>query len=132
MQLSILFSVGVGGGIGALIRYFVADWVQTIASTFGGSAFNWGIFVVNITGGFVMGLIVEASALKLNLSPEMRAFLTTGVLGGYTTFSTFSLDSALLLQKGEYALAAFYVIGSAVCSIAALFAGLWVVRAVYA
>ena len=59
-------------------------------------------------------------------------FLTTGILGGYTTFSTFSLDSALLLQKGEYALAAAYMIGSLVLSIAALFAGLYVVRALYA
>ena len=56
-----------------------------------------------------MGMIVEASALKLNLSPELRAFLTVGILGGYTTFSTFSLDSALLLQQGEYVQAAAYI-----------------------
>jgi CrcB protein len=125
--MGVILSVGVGGGLGALIRYFVAGWVQPAGATF-----NWGIFVVNITGGLVMGLIVEASALKLNLSPELRAFLTTGILGGYTTFSTFSLDSALLLQKGEYALAAAYIIGSVVLSIAALFAGLWLVRVIYA
>lgn len=125
--MGVILSVGVGGGLGALIRYFVAGLVQPA-----GSAFNWGIFLVNITGGLAMGLIVEAGALKLNLSPEMRAFLTTGILGGYTTFSTFSLDSALLLQKGEYALAALYIIGSVVLSIAALFAGLWIVRALYA
>jgi CrcB protein len=125
--MGVILSVGVGGGLGALIRYFVAGWVQPA-----GSDFNWGIFVVNITGGLVMGLIVEASALKLNLSPELRAFLTTGILGGYTTFSTFSLDSVLLLQKGQYAAAAFYIIGSVALSILALFAGLWIVRAVYA
>jgi len=125
--VGVILSVGIGGGLGALIRYFVAGWVQPQ-----GVAFNWGIFVVNITGGLVMGLIVEASALRLNLSPELRAFLTTGILGGYTTFSTFSLDSALLLQKGEYGLAALYMIGSVVLSIAALFAGLWIVRAIYA
>ena len=79
-----------------------------------------------------MGLIVEASALKLNVSPEMRAFLTTGILGGYTTFSTFSLDSALLIQNGAVWPAAGYIVGSAVLSILALFAGLWIVRAVYA
>ena len=76
-------------------------------------------------------MIVEASALKLNLSPDLRAFLTVGILGGYTTFSTFSLDSVLLLQKGQYAQAAFYVIGSVVLSILALIAGLWIVRAAY-
>jgi CrcB protein len=125
--MGVILSVGVGGGLGAMIRYFVAGWVQPAGATF-----NWGIFVINITGGLVMGLIVEASALKLNLSPELRAFLTTGILGGYTTFSTFSLDSVLLLQKGQYGLAAGYIIGSVVLSILALFAGLYLVRAVYA
>jgi len=125
--MGVILSVGVGGGLGALIRYFVAGWVQPQ-----GSDFNWGIFAVNISGGLMMGLIVEASALKLNLSPELRAFLTTGILGGYTTFSTFSLDSVLLLQKGAYMAAAGYIIGSVVLSILALFAGLWIVRAIYA
>jgi len=125
--MNTVFAVGVGGGLGALARYYIAGWIQPA-----GVAFNWGIFIVNITGGLVMGLIVEASALKLNLSPELRAFLTTGILGGYTTFSTFSLDSALLLQKGQYGLAAFYVIGSVALSILALFAGLWIIRALYA
>jgi CrcB protein len=122
-----VLAVGVGGGLGALARYYIAGWVQPA-----GAAFNWGIFVVNITGGLLMGMIVEASALKLNLSPELRSFLTVGILGGYTTFSTFSLDSALLLQRGQYGLAAAYVIGSVVLSILALFAGLWIMRAVYA
>jgi CrcB protein len=125
--MGMLFAVGVGGGLGALARYYIAAAVQPA-----GASFNWGIFVVNITGGLLMGMIVEASALKLNLSPELRSFLTVGILGGYTTFSTFSLDSALLLQKGEYALAAGYVIGSVVLSILALFAGLWIVRNFYA
>ncbi|MFO1249076.1 MAG: fluoride efflux transporter CrcB [Alphaproteobacteria bacterium] len=125
--MGMLFSVGVGGGLGALARYYIAGWIQPP-----GAQFNWGIFIVNITGGLLMGLIVEASALKLNLAPELRSFLTVGILGGYTTFSTFSLDSALLLQKGQYGLAAAYVIGSVVLSIAALFAGLWIARLIYA
>ena len=122
-----VFAVGVGGGLGALLRYYVASQVQPA-----GYLFDWGIFFVNISGGFVMGLIVEASALRLNLSPDLRSFLTVGVLGGYTTFSTFSLDSALLLQRGEYLQAAGYIIGSVVLSILALFAGLWVARLIYA
>lgn len=125
--MGMLFSVGVGGGLGALARYYIAGWIQPA-----GAQFNWGIFIVNITGGLLMGLIVEASALKLNLSPELRSFLTMGILGGYTTFSTFSLDSALLLQKGQYGLAAAYMVGSVVLSIAALFAGLWIARVFYA
>ena len=122
-----LLAVAVGGGAGSLARYWLSGWIQPA-----GSSFNWGIFSVNILGGLAMGLLVELGALKLNLSPELRAFLTTGMLGGFTTFSTFSLDSALLLQKGEYGLAAAYVIGSVVLSIAALFAGLWIVRTLYA
>jgi CrcB protein len=122
-----VFAVGVGGGLGALLRYYVASLVQPA-----GYLFNWGIFFVNISGGFVMGLIVESSALRFNLSPDLRSFLTVGVLGGYTTFSTFSLDSALLLQRGEYLQAAGYIIGSVVLSVLALFAGLWIVRLIYA
>ena len=123
----IWLAVGAGGGIGAMARFWLSGLLQPQ-----GALFNWGIFGVNIIGGLLMGIIVELSALKLNLTPETRAFLTTGVLGGFTTFSAFSLDSALLLQKGEYALAAAYVVGSVVLSIAALFAGLWIVRALYA
>jgi len=122
-----VFAVGVGGGLGALARYYIAGMIQSATA-----AFPWGIFVVNISGGLLMGLIVEASALKLNLPPDLRAFLTVGVLGGYTTFSTFSLNSALLLQKGAYLQAAAYMIGSVVLSVLALFAGLWLVRAIYA
>src|SRR6201996_941914 len=125
--MGMLLSVGVGGGLGALARYYIAGWIQPA-----GVAFNWGIFAVNITGGLIMGLIVEASALKLNLSPELRAFLTTGILGGYTTFSTFSLDSAMLIERGAYAQATAYVVGSVVLSILALFAGMWIVKSLYA
>jgi CrcB protein len=126
-MMGTLLAVGVGGGIGALARYYVAAAVQPP-----GAVFNWGIFAVNITGGLLMGIIVEMGALKLNMSPELRAFLTVGILGGYTTFSTFSLDSALLLERGAYAQATVYVVGSALLSILALFAGLWLIRGLYA
>ena len=128
MRAAILGAVGVGGALGAMARYLIAGWVQSPAWT----GFPYGIFIVNITGGFIMGVLTEAMALRFNVSPEVRAFLTTGILGGYTTFSTFSLDSALLLQRGEYLQAAGYIIGSVVLSILALFAGLWVMRLIYA
>jgi CrcB protein len=125
MQWGILLAVALGGALGSLLRYFVAGAIQSPANPF-----PIGIFIVNITGAFIMGVIVELSALKLQLSPEVRAFLTVGILGGYTTFSTFSLDSALLIQRGAYAGAAMYIVGSTLLSILALFAGLWVVRAI--
>ena len=123
MQPGILVAVAIGGAAGSLLRYFVASAIQHPTMQF-----PWGILVVNVTGGFLMGLIVELSALKMNLTPEIRAFLTVGILGGYTTFSTFSLDSVLLIERGAYASAAGYIIGSTVLSIAALFAGLFLVR----
>lgn len=126
MRWGALAAVALGGALGSLARYFIAGFVQSASWP----GFPWGIFVVNISGGFLMGVIVELSALKLSISPELRAFLTVGVLGGYTTFSTFSLDSALLIERGAYASAAAYVIGSAALSIAALFAGLWIVRVI--
>lgn len=124
MPWALLLAVFVGGGIGSVLRYLVASVIQTPAS----AGFPWGIFVVNITGGLAMGIIIELAALKIQLSQEMRAFLTVGILGGYTTFSTFSLDSVLLIQRGAYASAAAYVVGSAVLSIGAVFAGLSLVR----
>lgn len=125
MQFGILLAIAGGGAIGSLLRYFIASMIQRPTMTF-----PLGILVVNVTGGLIMGIIIELSALKLTLTPEVRAFLTVGVLGGYTTFSTFSLDSALLIQRGDYLGAAGYVAGSTVLSILALFTGLWIVRAI--
>ena len=71
-----------------------------------GSGFPWGIFIVNVLGGFVMGALVEAMALRWSLSPEWRTFLTVGILGGFTTFSSFALDTVLLMQRGDFGLAA--------------------------
>lgn len=126
MQWGVLVAVALGGAVGSLLRYFTAGTVQSAAWP----GFPWGIFVVNITGGFIMGVIVELGALKLSYTPELRAFLTVGVLGGYTTFSTFSLDSALLIERGAYGLAATYMAGSAVLSVVALFAGIFLIRAI--
>jgi len=97
MQPNILLVIAIGGGLGSLARHYLSTMVYHVT----GGTFPWGILTVNIVGGFAMGLIVELSALKLNLAPELRAFLTTGILGGFTTFSAFSLDSALLIERGD-------------------------------
>ena len=122
--MNMLIAIALGGGIGALARHFLSSAVAALL----GSGFPWGIFVVNILGGFLMGLIVELGALKLSYSIEARAFLTTGPLGGFTTFSAFSLDASLLIERGDWMGAMLYVTGSALLSIVALFAGLWLVR----
>ena len=128
MRATILAMVGLGGAIGSVARYLIASWVQSPAWT----GFPYGIFIVNVTGGLIMGLLTEAMALKFHVSPELRAFLTTGILGGYTTFSTFSLEAGLLIERHAYGQAVFYIAGSALLSVAALFAGFWIVRAIYA
>src|ERR1700742_3354188 len=112
MSLMILLMVALGGGLGAVLRFVVASTIQS--ASWGG--YPWGIFIVNITGGLAMGIIVEMAALKISMTPEVRSFLTVGVLGGYTTFSTYSLDSVLLIQRGAYASAAAYIVGSVVLS----------------
>ena len=116
--------VFVGGGLGATLRYLIN---VTCARTLG-TGFPWGTFIINITGSTVMGLIAGYLALKGEASQPWRLFLMTGILGGYTTFSAYSLDAALLYERGELASAALYVVGSVVLSIAGLFAGLALVR----
>jgi CrcB protein len=116
--------VFVGGGLGASLRHAV----NMISARGLGAAFPWGTFIVNISGSLVMGLIAGYLAFKGEASQPWRLFLTTGILGGYTTFSAFSLDAALIYERGEIALALLYVLGSVVLSIAGLFAGLALVR----
>ncbi len=117
--------VAFGGAIGAAARYLVG--VQAVRLF--GLDFPWGTMIVNVVGSFAMGMVISLFALKLQASQEVRAFLTTGVLGGFTTFSAFSLDFAVLAERKALAAAGFYVIGSVGLSLMALFAGLWIVRA---
>jgi CrcB protein len=116
--------VFVGGGLGATLRHAVN---VTCAKCIG-TSFPYGTFIINISGSIVMGLIAAYLALKGEVSQPWRLFLMTGILGGYTTFSAFSLDTALLYERGELALAAVYIVGSVGLSIAGLFAGLALVR----
>ena len=93
-----------------------------------GAVFPWHTFIVNVMGCFAMGALVSLMALKLNVGPEIRAFLTTGILGGFTTFSAFSLDFALLVERKTYGAAVAYGAGSVALSLIAVFAGLYLVR----
>ncbi len=116
--------VFLGGGVGAAIRHGVNLAGLRIA----GADFPYATMFINITGSVVMGLAAAYLAFKGDASQHLRLFLTTGILGGYTTFSAYSLDAALLYERGEIGLAGFYVVGSVVLSIAGLFAGLAIVR----
>lgn len=116
--------VFLGGGIGAALRH----GVNLASARLLGTAFPYGTLIANITGSIAMGLIVAYFAFRGDASQHWRLFLTTGILGGYTTFSAFSLDAALLYERGELGLAALYVLASVALSIGGLFAGLALVR----
>lgn len=122
-----LLQVAFGGAIGASARYLTGIW---IVRALGHSPFPYAIMTVNILGSFLMGVFVVAAAQKglTHLSP----FVMTGLLGGFTTFSAFSLEAVTLYERGDLAGAALYVTGSVLLSILGLMAGLWVARSLFA
>lgn len=122
--MGMILAIALGGALGALARYFLSSQVTHLF----GPGFPWGILIVNVLGCFIMGVIAEMAALSWNLSHEMRAFLTTGILGGFTTFSAFALDTAVLTERGDLMGAMLYVAGSVGGSLTALFLGLYLAR----
>src|SRR6478672_7128851 len=116
--------VFLGGGLGAALRH----GVNLTSARLLGTAFPFATLFENVTGSFVMGLLAAYFAFKGDASQHWRLFFTTGILGGYTTFSAFSLDVALHYERGELALTALYILLSVGLAIGGLFAGLAVVR----
>jgi fluoride exporter len=115
--------VFLGGGLGAALRHGI-----NLAFARLGPAFPYSTLTINVTGSLVMGLAAGYFAFKGDASQGWRLFLATGILGGYTTFSAFSLDAALLYERGALGLAALYIVASVVLSIGGLFAGLALLR----
>jgi len=131
MEMNLRFIWGflvvfLGGGFGAALRH----GINLAAAALAGRSFPYGTMFINVSGSLVMGLIAEYFALKTHLPRAWLLFLTTGILGGYTTFSTFSLEAALLYERGQLWATGLYVLGSVVLAIAGLFAGLAIVRAI--
>lgn len=124
MNMGMLAAVAAGGALGSVARYLTVIGVGRIA----GVGFPYGVLVVNVVGGFVIGVLVELMALAWSPGETMRAFLVVGVLGGYTTFSAFSLDAWLLIEKGLYGPAILYILASVILSIGALVTGLTLTR----
>ena len=117
-----------GGGLGAMLRH----WCNGIALSLWGTDYPWGTLAINVTGSLLMGVVVELAALKIGMSSQLRLFVATGILGGYTTFSTFSLETGLLQARGETVMAIGYALGSVVLGVAAFFIGTHGVRALSA
>jgi fluoride exporter len=116
--------VFLGGGIGAALRHGTNLAVARML----GTAFPFATMIENVLGSLIMGLLAAYFAFKGDASQSWRLFFTTGILGGYTTFSAFSLDAVLLYERGALGLAALYVLGSVALSIAGLFLGLLLMR----
>lgn len=126
--MKLLLYAMAGGALGSGTRHLInvglGRWL--------GAGFPWWTFTINVTGCFLMGVLIEVLALRFNSSNDLRTFLATGILGGYTTFSAFSLDFVTLMGRGEHAGAAFYVIGSVALALVAVYAGLWLTRTLLA
>jgi fluoride exporter len=122
--VKLILAIAAGGALGAVGRHYVSASVMRLV----GAGFPWGTLTVNVLGSFLMGVLIELMAQRLNVGLEMRAFLTVGFLGAFTTFSTFSLDFATLFERGAGMAALGYAALSVVLAITALFAGLAVMR----
>jgi fluoride exporter len=112
MTLATFGAVFFGGGLGAALRWVLAGLV-------GGGP--WAIFLINVTGSVVMGVLIGLFEQRWAAPMTLRSFLTTGILGGYTTFSTFSMDAVLLIERGQWGQALLYVIGSIAAGVAGCF-----------
>ena len=116
--------VFIGAGIGGALRH----GVNVGAARLFGYGFPFGTLIVNFVGSFLMGALAGYFAFRPGINQQMRLFVTTGILGGFTTFSAFSLDAALLVERHSYGLAAGYMVGSVAASVSALFFGLVLFR----
>ncbi|AXS42637.1 fluoride efflux transporter CrcB [Breoghania sp. L-A4] len=127
-----LLLVALGGGVGAGLRHLVS--LATLRLI--GPGFPWGTVTVNVAGSFVMGLFIAWLARYSDLlggaAQDVRYLLATGLLGGFTTFSAFSLDFAVMWERGDLGLAGAYALASVLLSLSAVFAGLWVMRSIAA
>ncbi|WP_242147808.1 fluoride efflux transporter CrcB [Sphingomonas sp. BAUL-RG-20F-R05-02] len=121
-----VFLVMAGGAIGSAGRWLAGRGMTALF----GAGFPYGTLAVNLIGGFAMGLVVAMLARVSGATDHLRLFVAIGVLGGFTTFSSFSLDTVTMIERGDLALAFGYALVSVIGSVCALFAGLYLVRAV--
>jgi CrcB protein len=118
-EVKTFWAVALGAGVGGVSRYLLASAIQQRA----GTSFPWGTFVVNVSGSLLLGFLIRYALATPSLSVEMRALLTTGFCGGYTTFSTYSYETATLLEDGQYSRAGLYAVASVLLALAGTVAG---------
>ncbi|TVQ67983.1 MAG: fluoride efflux transporter CrcB [Oceanospirillales bacterium] len=118
-----LLAVALGGAVGSLLRYWISGWLNSPEGRL-----PLGTLSINVFGSLLMGVAFVLIMEKARLSPELRPLLMTGMLGGFTTFSTFSLEAVTLLNEGHTGAALIYVLLSVILCITALYLGLWFTR----
>lgn len=114
-----LVAIALGAAIGANLRYGLSTWAAQRL----GTAWPYGTFLVNVLGCLVIGILLTLAATRLSLSEPLRLFLVTGLLGGFTTFSTFGYESFTLITRGDWLGAGLYIGGSVIVGLAAVFLG---------
>jgi len=117
--MNLVWYVAVGSAVGGAARFALSSFIQQRAGTF-----PVGTLIINITGSLILGFVMRYALGSTSVSAETRALLTTGFCGGYTTFSTFSYETIVLMEDGDYRRAAMYVVASVVVSLAATFLGI--------
>ena len=127
MSPGIILTVAAGGATGAVARYLLASQI----GTWTGGGFPWGTFVVNVLGCAIMGLLTELFALAWSPSPEMRAFLTVGILGGFTTFSAFANETVNAVRDAAMGIALLNVLASVGFGLVAVWAGRLIAHAIW-
>jgi CrcB protein len=113
--------ISIGAVLGANLRYWIGDWV---AQRFG-SGFPFGTLLINISGSFLLGLVVSMTLENFIIDPRLRLLITIGLLGSYTTFSTYAYESVALLSQGQWTLGLFNLLGSSVLGAIFAFLGVW-------
>ncbi len=115
----LVWYVAIGSGIGGATRLLVGNFIQQRL----GTSFPMGTLIINITGSFILGFVLRYALAVPDMSPAIRALLTTGFCGGYTTFSTYSFETATLIEDGRYERASLYILLSAGVALLATFGG---------
>jgi fluoride exporter len=124
VRVRTFWAIAIGAAIGGVSRYYLASAIQQRV----GATFPWGTLLINVTGSLLLGFIIRYALASPAVSVEMRALLTTGFCGGYTTFSTYSYETATLMEEGQYERAVVYSLGSVLLALAATFAGFILAR----
>lgn len=124
VNVKLFWAIAVGAAAGGVSRFYLASAVQQRM----GASFPWGTLLINLTGSLLLGFLIRYALASPAVSLEVRAMLTTGFCGGYTTFSTYSYETAIMLEEGQFGRAAAYSLGSVLLALLGTFAGFMIAR----